>query len=148
VPYFVSQTFFRPDEISRFDWTLPAEIYNLLTLIRRDGGGKTLFIALREMQFLAVIDKNEVFFVDGNGEYLYSGDEGGRIIKLAIISFSPSEREAVTDPVPCEVACYSPDAENLFKSRIIGLLEPELRKYRAVRQPVPDQKANILPLGN
>ncbi|OOZ09552.1 hypothetical protein, partial [Solemya velum gill symbiont] len=143
----VSQTFFRPDEIGRFEWMLPADIYNLLTLIRRDSDGNTVFIALREMQFLAVIDTDEVFFVDGNGEYLYSGDEGGRVIKLAMRTFRPSERDAVTDPVPCEVVCYSPDAESLFKMRIIGALEPEMRKYRSVRQPLPVQKANIIPLG-
>ncbi|OOZ38275.1 hypothetical protein [Solemya elarraichensis gill symbiont] len=148
MPYFVSQTFFRPDEISHFDWMLPAEIYNLLTLIRRDSDGQTLFIALREMQFLAVIDKNEVFFVDGNGEYLYSGDEGGRVIKLAMDSFSPSQRDSVTAPVPCRIVCYSPDAESLFKQRIIGLLGPELKRYRSARQSVPRQKAKIIPLSS
>lgn len=143
--YTVNQTFFRPEEQKRIDWTLPASIYNLTRLALRDSKNSCVFIALRAMQFLVAIDDDEIIFVDGNGEYQIHNGEGGRIIKLAWQNFRSAERNTIDATVACEVVFYSEDAEEHFK-RILGLIGPAIEEHRAVKNPLPDKGATIINL--
>jgi len=143
--YYVEQTFFRPDEQDRVPWTLPAPIYNQTRLALRDSHHDNAFVSLRAMQFLAVIDKEEIIFVDGNGEYRVHNGEGGRVIKLAWQNFRPSERDTIEDPVPCEIVYYTEDAKELC-NRILGLIGKAIEEHRAVKTPPPEGGAKIIPL--
>jgi hypothetical protein len=99
------ETFYRRDEIVREAHTLPAATYNLAhTLLSRAQNG-CLFVPIRSMQFLAVLDGEEIIFVDR---------EGGRFIEIAWQAFRPQDRAALTDPVSYEVVYYSPQAAALM----------------------------------
>ncbi len=78
----VTETFFLPKEVSRKNWLIPAELYNLYhSLLKRSTTGH-VFVPIRSLQFMAVLDKDEIVFVDSQS-YAVSKDEGGRLILLA-----------------------------------------------------------------
>lgn len=83
-------SFERGDEIGRETRQLPAEHYKKILLLFSRGQGENLFIPIRNMQYLAVIDREEIVFVDG---------QGPRRIELAWRKFHPGEREDLRTPV-------------------------------------------------
>lgn len=87
----------RGDELRREVRQLPAELYNkiLLMFSRRQKG--SLFVPIRSMQYLAIIDADEVVFVDG---------QGPRVIELAWQRFRSGEREGLHAPVGYECVYY------------------------------------------
>lgn len=94
----VEETFYRPPELSRQARSLPAETYNLSrTLLRRAANG-CLFVPIRSLQYLVVLDNEEFIFVDGVGR---------RLIELSWQCFAPQARNSLEEPVPYEVVCYS-----------------------------------------
>jgi hypothetical protein len=61
----VEITCYRDLEVKREHRQLPAETYNLaLTLLARSTSGN-LFIPIRSMQYLAILDAEEWVFLDG-----------------------------------------------------------------------------------
>ena len=77
---YVEETFYRRDEAMREARTLPAATYNLArTLLGRAPHG-CLFVPIRSMQWLAVLDAEEIVFVDR---------EAGRFIDIARREFRP-----------------------------------------------------------
>ena len=77
-----TETFFLPKEVERKQWAVPADIYNLYrSLLKRCKIGH-VFVPIRTLQFMAVLDNNEIVFVDSQS-YAYSKDEGGRLIFIA-----------------------------------------------------------------
>ena len=89
----VEESFYRPPELSREPRTLPAETYNLAHLLLKRAATGCLFVPLRGMQFLAVLDNEEFIFVDR---------EGRRMIELAWQHFAPQTRHALDEPVSYE----------------------------------------------
>lgn len=73
----VTETFFLPDEVDRRDWSVTADIYNLCHSLLSRSTTEHLFVPIRSMQFLAVMDRNEIIFVDSQS-YAVSDNEGGR----------------------------------------------------------------------
>ena len=114
----VEETFFRPAEISREARTLPAELYNLAHRLLRRAATGCLFVPIRSMQFLAVLDADEIIFVDR---------EGRRLIELAWQRFVPQTRQSLEDPVPYEVVYYSPAATGVMR-RVQGEFRKALRE--------------------
>jgi hypothetical protein len=97
--------FYRGDPIARQDSTLPAEVYNLAhTLLARANG--CLFVPIRSMQYLAVLDAEEFIFVDGRNRAW---------VELAWQSFRPQVRTALDQPVPFEVVHYLPQAAETMR---------------------------------
>ena len=73
------ETFFVPAEVSRTISTTPAEIYNLYrSLFIRNKNGP-VFVPVRSMQFLAILDRQEINFVDSQ-RYAVSGRDAGNIL--------------------------------------------------------------------
>lgn len=77
-----------------------------------------VFVPIRSMQILSVIDEEEVIFVD-NQAYAVSGGEGGRLIMLAWIFRYDQQRDDLTEPAPIELVYYHKDARDLHQ-RLIG----------------------------
>jgi hypothetical protein len=102
---FVTETFFLPNEVARKDWQVPAEIYNLYHSLQKRSQTGHVFVPIRSMQFMAVLDSNEIVFVDSQS-YAVSRDEGGRMILLAWQFPRTRARAALTDPMPCELVYY------------------------------------------
>jgi len=114
----VEETFYRPAELSREARTLPAEIYNLAHRLLKRTASDCLFVPLRGLQFLAVLDADEVIFVDR---------EGRRLIELAWQRFVPQTRRSLEDPVPYEAVYYSPAATEVMR-RVQGEFYKALRE--------------------
>ncbi|MGE5240338.1 MAG: hypothetical protein ACM3NI_01705 [Bacteroidota bacterium] len=125
----VEETFYRPAEFSREARTLPADIYNLAHRLLKRATTGCLFVPLRGLQFLAVLDADEIIFVDR---------EGRRLIELAWQRFVPQTRRSLEDPVPYEVVYYSPAAVEIMR-RVQGEF------YKALREQ--EQKATLAGAG-
>jgi len=94
----VEETFYRRDEVAREQRSLPATTYNLARVLLAHAANGYLFVPIRGMQYLAVLDNEEFIFVDR---------EGGRMIEIAWQHFRPGERTALDTPVAYEAVYYS-----------------------------------------
>ena len=104
----VEETFYRPPELSREPRTLPADAYNLAHVLLQRAATGCLFVPLRGMQFLAILDAEEFIFVDR---------EGRRMIELAWQHFVPQARRALDEPVSYEPLYSSPTSEEIMRRR-------------------------------
>lgn len=142
----VTETFFLPDEVERKNWLVPAEIYNLYYSLRARCKEGHVFVPIRKMQFMAVLDKNEIIFVDSQS-YAVSKDEGGRLILIAWKFAESHDRDALADPMPCEVVFYEQQNRDL-QLRLISELKQamELMDQRYRDEQLPATGAKILTL--
>ena len=86
-------TCFRDAELNREGRTLPAPVYNLAkTLIARSASG-IVFVPIRSMQYLAILDREEFVFVDGQHKSW---------IEIAWQHFRPQVRASLDEAVPYE----------------------------------------------
>ncbi len=90
-------TCYRDEEISRESRQLPASTYNLaITLLARCGGGH-LFVPIRGMQYMAIIDAEEFVFIDGERKCW---------IDIAWQNFKRHDREALDQPIAYQAVFY------------------------------------------
>jgi hypothetical protein len=102
----MEESFYREEELGRENRTLPAATYNLAHTLLRQSGHDCLFVPIRSMQYLAVLDQEEFIFVDR---------EGRRMIELAWQRFKPQGRQSLDDPVPYQVVYYMEKATETMK---------------------------------
>ncbi|HQU16997.1 MAG: hypothetical protein ACYC18_01925 [Gammaproteobacteria bacterium] len=102
----VRETFHRPQELGRELHRLPGQIYNLAYRLRRQAGAECLFVPIRTMQYLAILDAHEFAFVDGAGH---------RVIEISWSNFRPWERGGLGDPVPYDAVFYQPSAQETMR---------------------------------
>lgn len=90
----------RGPELAREPRSLPAPVYNLAhTLFAR--GGDAVFVPIRSMQVLAIIDRDEIVFVNSRRKHL---------VETAWQHFQPRNRSALDEPVSYEVVHYGRDS--------------------------------------
>lgn len=130
---YVEETFFRPPELGREPRTLPADSYNLAHLLLARARHDCLFVPIRAMQYLAVIDAEEFIFVDR---------EGRRLIDIAWCDFRPQTRASLTDPVPYQAVYYSDTARQTMP-RLQGEFRKALAECRN-RGDVPLATARVI----
>jgi hypothetical protein len=125
----VEETFYRPDELAREARRLPAATYNRAhALLAR--AGRCVFVPIRSIQVLAVLDAEEFIFVER---------EGGRRIAIAWQRFRPGARTALDEPVAYEAVYYSPAAAQSMRRllaefpKALALLESRAPKRQAAR---------------
>jgi len=114
-----TETFFRPPETSRNRWRLSGPIFNSCRLLLRRSPGGAVFVPIRNMQYLAVIDDEEIIFVDSQGGYRYQDGAGGRPI---LVSWQPRKtgvRSAIDEAVSCDVVYYLSDL-HAVQLRLVG----------------------------
>lgn len=105
-------TCYRDQEVSREFRQLPAATYNLAhTLLARSATGN-LFIPIRSMQYLAILDVEELIFLDGVHKCW---------IDISWRNFRPQSRSSLEDPVNYDAVYYTPEA-----NRIMSRLQREL----------------------
>jgi len=145
--YYIHETFFRPLEFARKRSTLPAPVYNDLQLLLKGGKRETRFIPIRSMQFQAVVESQEVIFVDSQGDYAHQDGVGGRLICIAWQPIPAAERKSLSDPVPCEILFYSPHLETTQR-RLMSELPPVLRRLLQQQraQNLESRAPRIIPL--
>jgi len=104
-------TCYRDPEIYRETRHLPADIYNLaITLLMRCPTGH-LFVPIRTMQYMAIVDSNEFVFIDGERKCW---------IDIAWCNFKREDRDALNQPVVYDAIYYR---ENM--SEIMARLQSE-----------------------
>jgi len=99
------ETFFLPREVERHSWSIPASIFNRYRSMLIRNQGRPVFVPIRSIQFLAVLDQREILFVDSQS-YAVRGETGGRMILLAWRFEELKERDSLDKPMPCEVVSY------------------------------------------
>jgi len=102
----VEETFYRPSEIQRESRCLPADTYNMARLLLGRCGSGCLFVPIRSMQYLAVLDAEEFIFVDR---------EGGRLIDIAWQRFKPQSRHSLDEAVAYEAVYYTGKGEETMR---------------------------------
>ncbi len=140
------ETFFRPAEFERRDWTVPVTLYKLCRKPLRDAGVSCVFVPIRSMQFIAVIDAEEIVFVDSQA-YIAQAGVGGRVILLAWRFAPASSLESLARPVPCTVVHYKPNLKDVQR-RLVGEFTKAL-KLLEQRRPESRTRgtSRILPFG-
>jgi hypothetical protein len=130
----LSEIFFRPDELACERLTIPAPLYNQCRLMLSRCQYEHLFVPVRTMQVQAVIDDEEVIFVD-NQAYAVRDGKGGKLIRLAWKFRRDQERDSLAEPAPIDLIYYDDKARELH-NRLIGefkkamdLMEARAREY-------------------
>ena len=129
------ENFFRGDEIGRIPSTLPAQIYNLAHLLIQHSENGCVFVPIRSMQYLAVLDDEEYIFVDR---------EHPHDVELAWRDFRSNARTDLNQPVPFHVVYYRENGY-LTMQRLHGEFDRALHEF-AEKQPHSSEPAKIIPL--
>jgi hypothetical protein len=125
-------TCFRDSELSREARTLPAPVYNLTrTLMGRSPSG-IVFVPIRSMQILAILDDEEFVFID----HQYKS-----WIEIAWQHFHPQARSALDEPVPYEAVFYDADGASVMR-RLMSEFPKALQALAAKERP--DGPARVL----
>lgn len=141
-----TQSFFTPKHHSTHDDVMSAKCYNLAHVLLNRTRGNHLFIPIRSMQILAIIEPDVIWFVDSMAHAVQDG-EAGRIIAISWApQIEPSERDSLEAPVPYKITHYGEDRSEMQK-RLQGefLKAMELLDNR-FREKLPTAiKPRILP---
>lgn len=122
-----TETFFRPAEAARERATLPAALHNRCRLLLARCPRQSVFIPIRSMQYLAVIDPEEIIFVDNQG-YAVSDGQGGRLIVISWDMHLDTGRDSLTEPVPVDIVHYRMHGHDIQR-RIMSEFPPALQRY-------------------
>lgn len=99
-------TCYRDLEIKREKRTLAAATYNLAIQLLARCETKQLFIPIRSMQYLAIVDLEEFVFVDSQNKCW---------VDIAWQNFHSHEREALNQPIEYEAVFYREDQTDLMQ---------------------------------
>ncbi len=102
-----TEDFIFGEELHCESCALPAAVYNRAHLLLAGSPRDCVFVPIRAMQYLAVIDEEAIIFVDGQG--------ARRLVALAWRRFQPQARETLDDPVPYELVLYQPQASDFIR---------------------------------
>jgi hypothetical protein len=140
-----SEIFFRRKETAREQVSLPAPLFNRCLLLLNHAVTAHVFVPVRAMQFQAVIDSDEIIFVDNLG-YAVENGHGGRLIVLAWKFVSQGPRDSLSEPVPIEVIYYGPERHETHR-RLLGEFAKALDSYEARldEDRAENRTATILP---
>lgn len=126
-------TLYREEPILREARHLPASTYNLSHLLLAQSSKPCVFIPIRAMQYLAVIDHEEIVFVER---------ESPGQVQMAWQSFQRHERHALAERIPFEVVFYTPESMVILQRLLIEF--PKAMQALADKNN-PAQPADVLP---
>lgn len=125
-------TVYRDRSIGTEAKTLPAAIYNLAHgLIARSASG-VVFVPIRSMQILAILDDEEFVFLDSQHK---------RWVEIAWRHFRPQARASLDEPVPYEAVIYHPDGQKNM-NRLLAEFPKAMQALSAKARP--DGPAKLL----
>lgn len=127
-------TFYRPTEVLRETRMLPAASYNLTRILLRQTRDEAVFVPIRSMLYLAVVDDQEIIFLDGAASR--------RQILLAWQNFCPGQRNSLEEPVAYEAAYYSEEAPAIMPRLLAEfpkalIMTTQKRRVNTAGQVVP-----------
>ncbi len=140
-----TETFFRPEAFAREKLSIPATLYNRCRLMLARCEYEHVFVPVRAMQMLAVIDEEEIIFVD-NQAYAVRDGEGGRLIMLAWLYRHAERGDDLGGPAPIELVYYHDSARDLH-NRLIGEFSKalDLMEQRYKKHGCEPQAKKVLP---
>ncbi|MFZ5523763.1 MAG: hypothetical protein ACOY9D_06730 [Pseudomonadota bacterium] len=127
-------TCYRDAELHRDSRLLPAAVYNTAHVLLEHSNEGVVFVPIRGMQFLAVIDREEIVFLDA---------EHKSLVDIAWQNFRPQQRSALTEPVPYEAVFYNHNAKETMQ-RLLVEFPPALTMLSA--RDTPSSTARIIKL--
>lgn len=134
---YTKEIFYRTREIRRERRSLAAVVYNRSKTLLYRSGEKALFVPIRSMQYLAVIDPEEILFLDGA--------VSRSSIVLAWQNFRASDRSALDQPVVYEAVYYNPASLDIMP-RIQSEFPRALKQMDDKARSAPATAARIIPL--
>ncbi len=133
-------TCYRDPEISRESRFLPAATYNLAQTLFSRSNSDCLFVPIRSMQYLAILDAEEFVFLDGVRKCW---------IDIAWQNFRPQLRTSLEDPVSFQAVYYRDDTAQLM-ARLQAELPRALNELaakgrqdgsaRVIKFPAPERR--------
>ncbi|MCG7898325.1 MAG: hypothetical protein JAY99_10955 [Candidatus Thiodiazotropha lotti] len=141
----LSEIFFRPDELACERLTIPAPLYNQCRLMLSRCQYEHVFIPVRTLQIQAVLDDEEVIFID-NQAYAVKDGQGGKLIRLAWKFRRDLDRDNLTEPAPIDMIYYDEKARELH-NRLIGEFKKamDLLEERAKEHGCEPKVKRVLP---
>lgn len=132
------ETFFRNEPIEVRELTLPARTYNLAHVALQRSGRECVFIPIRSMLFMAVIDAEEIIFVDIAAKHL---------VEVAWTRFRPQVRESLGAPVPYRLEIYlekGRESARRLQGEFSKALEEQEKRHLGRQQA--ETSGEVLPL--
>jgi len=99
-------TCYRDTELKRELRQLSAKVYNTAHLLLVHSKEGVVYAPIRTMQYLAVIDYEEIIFLNG---------ELKNCIEIAWQNFHPQKRETLAEPVSYDAVYYKPNAKETMQ---------------------------------
>ena len=128
------ESFEREQPLTQVTSALPAATYNLTRILLAASERGCVFVPIRSMQYLAVVDAEEIIFVDSQHK---------RWVEVAWQDFKPQARAALDEPVAYHAVFYTPDGGETQR-RLQAELHAALTLLDTRRRPTTP--AHILPL--
>jgi len=127
------------------DSFIPAEVFNLYRalLIRNDNN--PVFVPIRSMQYLTVLDQHKIYFIDSQA-YAVADNTGGRMILLAWQFDKALQRDSLNKPAPCNMIFYEHKNDEV-RLRLIPEFKQAMESIdQRYRDRLPKQDViNIIP---
>ena len=127
-------TCYRNTELHRDSRLLPAVVYNTAHVLLERSKEGVVFVPIRSMQYLAVIDREEIVFLDA---------EHKSLVDIAWQNFRPQQRSMLTEAVPYEAVFYNHNGNETMK-RLLVEFPPALNVLSA--KDSPSSAARIIKL--
>lgn len=129
-----AESFERGQPLTSTASALPAATYNLTRILLAASTAHCVFVPIRGMQYLAVIDQEEIIFVDSQYK---------RWVEVSWRNFKPQARTALDEPVAYQAVFYTPEGRDTQR-RLQNEFHPALALLASRRRPAAP--ANVLPL--
>lgn len=121
---YATETFERGPEQARSAAALPAATYNLSRILLAQSAKACVFVPMRGMQYMAVVDAEEIIFVDSQYK---------RWVEVAWRGFRPDLRAALDEAVSYQAVFYTPNGADTQR-RIQGEFHAALALLASRRQ--------------
>jgi hypothetical protein len=132
-----TESFERGPELARAELVLPADTYNLSRILLAASRAGCVFVPMRGMQYLAVVDAEEIIFVDSQFK---------RWVEVAWRWFQPQARAALDAPVTYQAVYYTPDGA-VTQRRLQGEFHAALALLAARRPSGAPARVLAMPRG-
>ena len=131
---YAAESFERGPELARAPSSLPAATYNLTRILLAASKAGCVFVPMRGMQYMAVVDAEEVIFVDSQFK---------RWVEVSWRAFKPQARAALDEAVAYQAVFYTAQGADTQR-RLQGEFHAALELLASRRQPTAP--AHVLPL--
>ncbi len=137
-------TFYLPEELSSKPSTMAAGCYNLAHTLLKRSEANHVFIPIRSMQYLAIIEGFDIWFVDSQA-YAVHDNQGGRMITISW--HSARAETSLQENIDMRVVFYQHNMGDV-QLRLVGEFRRAMQlvdqRYRDTH--IPGEGALILPL--